>query len=156
MEQILTNTYKMDFKNSNSIDGKLKYDECLKVILEIGDQIELLNKHGIGFLFITKKDILIKDGKYFLNPKLETYPTNNNILEINKPFKFTKFMAPELKNIKDLPSNVSYSVAFYNFQNIAVELLGLDELIQLNPTKLYFLLKRCSSTNPDYRIFFYI
>ena len=58
--------------------------------------------------------------------------------------------------LKELPSNVSYNVAFYNFQNIAVELLGLDELIQLNPTKLYFLLKRCSSTNPDYRIFFYI
>ena len=87
MEQILTNTYKIDFKNSNLIADKLKYDECLKVILEIGDQIELLNKHGIGFLFITKKDIINKNGKYFLNPKLETYPTNNNILEINKPFK---------------------------------------------------------------------
>jgi hypothetical protein len=156
MEEILTNTFKIDFKSGNPIEGKLKYDECLKLILEIGDQIELLNKHGIGLLLITKKDIIYKNGKYFLNPNLETYPTNNNKLEINKPFKFNKFMAPEFKNIKELPSNVSYNVAFYNLQNIAIELLGLDELIQLNPTKLYFLLKRCSSNDPSYRIFFYI
>lgn len=156
MEKILTDTYNINFKNNKFIEGKLKYDECLKVILEIGDQIELLNTHNIGFLCITKKDIFIKDGKYFLNPKLETYPTKNNELEINKPFKFDKLMAPELKNIRELPSHVSYNVAFYNLKNIAIELLGLDELIQLNPTKLYFLLKRCSAINPDYRVFFYI
>ena len=156
MEEILIDTFNINFKNNKFIEGKIKYDECLKVILEIGDQIELLNKHNIGFLFLTKKDIIIKDGKYFLNPKLETYPTNNNVLEINKPFKFNKFMAPELKDIQELQSNVSYNVAFYNLHNIAIELLGLDELTQLNPTKLYFLLKRCSSINPDYRVFLYI
>ena len=110
----------------------------MKLILDIGDQIELLNKHGIGLLFITKKDMILKNKKYFLNPTLETYPTNKNILEINKPFKFNKFMAPELKNIKELPSNVSYNVAFYNLQNIAIELLGLDELIQLNHQNYIF------------------
>lgn len=158
METILNKFNKFDFLSSTPLkDKNLSYNECLKMILEIGDQIELLNKSNKGLLFISKKDILENKNSYSLDPNITFYETENNEIFIDNPFEFKeRLMAPELKEIDELPSKVSYSVAFYNLKNVAVECLGLKEFEDLNSTKLYYLLKRCSEDDPKYRIFFYI
>lgn len=157
MNNIINETIDFDIKLGKPLSSSnLIYEDCLKLIIDIGNQLEKLNKKSYGLLYIQKSDILQYNNSYSLKPNLDYFTTANNELLLNRPFNYNNTMAPELKNITEIPAIVSYNVCFFNLKQVAMDIIGLEEFDQLNPTKLYFLLKRCSNKDSTQRVFFYI
>lgn len=156
MNNIINETIDFDIRLGKPVSSYLIYEDCLKLIIDIGNQLEKLNKKSYGLLYIQKSDILQYNNNYSLKPNLDYFTTANNELLINRPFNNNNTMAPEVKNITEIPAIVSYNVCFFNLKQVAMDIIGLEEFDQLNPTKLYFLLKRCSNKDSSQRVFFYI
>ena len=134
----------------------MEYNDCLLMIMQLGDELENLKKNEKGILFLDIDDIYLKDDKYQIKKSVIKYNLIDNEIIIDKPFNVNNEMAPELRLVNEIPSKVNYNVCFYNLKNIALKKMELENLEQLNPTKLYFLLKRCSAENANYRTFFYL
>ena len=165
MEQILIqalqiNGHDIDTTTKKSeLHDTLDYEECLRLILDIGAQIELLKDNGIGILFIGKNDVLrLSSGGYILKSSILSFKCNENAeIKIDKPFDNNiNGMAPELKNINKLPSLVSYNVAYFSLKQLVLEIMELETITQLEPTKLYYLITRCAQINPSDRVFILI
>ena len=165
MEQLLIQALQI---NGNKITEKttkhnlsntLDYEQCMRLILDIGAQIELLKDNGIGILFVTKKDILqLSTGGYILDTNILSFKCDENgVIKIDKPFDNKMHgIAPELVNINQLPSLVSYNVAYFSLKQLVLELMNIESIMLLEPTKLYYLIIRCSQENPDDRVFMLI
>ena len=78
----------------------LDYEQCMRMILDIGTQIELLKEHGIGILFVTKNNVLqLSTGGYIL---ILIFSLNamKKVRLIDKPFDTSIIgIAPELIKI---------------------------------------------------------
>ena len=151
MEEILIESLKI---NGNDVDSDTKklsittplnYEECLRLILDIGAQIELLKERNIGILSVQKDNVLkMQNGGYIIDSNILSFNCDENgIVKIDKPFKYKNGMAEELKDISELPTTVSYDVAYFSLVQLTLELMELNTLNQLEPTKLYYLLERC-------------
>ena len=162
MKQVLMQALQI---NGNSIDTStiknklpdaLDYEQCMRMILDIGTQIELLKENNIGILFINKKHIVqLSTGGYILSSDILSFKCNENgEIKIDKPFdNNTPGIAPELKNINKIPSLVSYNVAYFSLKQLVLEVMELETIEQLEPTKLYYLIEKCSQENPSDRVF---
>ena len=143
----------------NKLPDALDYEQCMRMILDIGAQIELLKEHGIGILFVTKNDVFqLSTGGYILNSDILSFKCNENgEINIDKPFDNSIVgIAPELGKINKLPSIVSYNVAYFSLKQLVLEIMQLEIIGQLEPTKLYYLIVRCSQENPSDRVFILI
>ena len=141
---------------SNSV---LDYNECTRLILDIGGQIEILKENGLGLLCITPDDISItRDGSYILTPVENPLSCDEDgMLSIERPFTYNEHtMAPELKDIDTLPSKAFYTSVYYSLKYVAFKMLGIDSLKKLYPSKLFYLLERCSVDDPKDRIFIFV
>ena len=141
---------------SNSV---LDYNECTRLILDIGGQIEILKENGFGLLCITPDDISItRDGSYILTPVENPLSCDEDgMLSIERPFTYNEnTMAPELKDIDTLPSKAFYTSVYYSLKYVAFKMLGIDSLKKLYPSKLFYLLERCSVDDPKDRIFIFV
>lgn len=137
----------------------LEYHECTRMILDIGSQIETLRLNGWGLLYISAKDITITtDGSYLLTPEMDLFSCDEDgMILIDRPFTYDKtYMAPELKSITTLPSKVSYTSVYFSLKPLVLEVLGVDTLARIYPTKLFFLIERCSADDPKERRFLFI
>jgi hypothetical protein len=140
-------------------DTKLKYHECVRMMLDLGSQIETLKEHGWGLLYIDRQDITVTvDGSYILTPVEDLFSCDDRgRILIDRPFTYEETkMAPELKDITTLPSHVYYTCIYYSLKQLMLNVMGLDSIRQLYPTKLYFLMERCGELNPSDRIFVFI
>ena len=151
---------KVGDKLKNLSNKTIPYDRCVRMILDIGAQIERLKEEGYGLLSVTPRQVKeTSSGAFILDTKRDMIYkcTKNGMLDITRPFKKDNTMAPEVQSIDTLPSETSYTTAFYSLGHLACDVLGIDRDIKLlKPTKLYFLLERCMSENPDDRIFLFI
>ena len=122
MEEILIESLKI---NGNDVDSDTKklpittplnYEECLRLILDIGAQIEMLKERNIGILSVQKDNILkMQNGGYIIDKNILSFNCDENgIVKIDKPFKYKNGMAEELKDISELPTTVSYDVAYFS------------------------------------------
>lgn len=137
----------------------LEYHDCTRMILDIGSQIEILRENGWGVLYISAKDITVtSDGSYMLTPMTDLFSCDEKgMILIDRPFKYDEtYMAPELKPIDTLPSKVYYTSAYFSLKSLVLKVLGIDTLFRIYPTKLYFLIERCSCEDPQDRIFLFI
>ena len=162
MEQLLLQALQTNGNNitekttKNKLTDALDYEQCLRMILDIGAQIELLKEHGIGILFVAKKNVFqLSTGGYILNTNILSFKCNEKgEINIDKPFDTSIVgIAPELVKINQLPSLVSYNVAYFSLKQLVLEVMQLDKIEQLEPTKLYYLIERCSQENPSDRVF---
>ena len=164
MEEILVEALSNngnDVENSTvkkALTQRLNYDECLRLLLDVGAQIEALRENGIGILSVTKSDILqLSQNGFMINPNILSFKCDDNgQLRIDKPFQKEKGMAPELEKIETLPTTVSYTVAYFSLKQLALDLLDIQSLSQLEPTKMFYLLERCARDNPKDRTFMLI
>lgn len=138
----------------------LRYDQCVRMILDIGAQIERLKENGYGLLNIGLGQVFkTSSGAFILSNKSDLYYkcTKTGMLDITRPFKKEDSMSPEALAIDSLPSEVSYTTAYYSLGNLACDVLGIDrDISSLKPTKLYFLLERCMQEEPASRVFLFI
>lgn len=140
-------------------EDKLEYHECTRMLLDIGSQIEILKENGWGVLYLSVRDISIaNDGTYIITPTMELFSCDEKgMILLDRPFTYHKtYMAPELKDISTLPSKVYYTCVYFSLKQLALDVLGIDTISRIYPTKLYFLIERCSEEDPKERIFLFI
>lgn len=133
------------------------YETCVKMVLDVGKQIQTLNKQGYGVLYVTLDDITeTKDG-FVLNSKHLYSCDSSGYILIDAPFKINEpYMSPELKRVDTIPSNVYYTCVYYSFKQLVLDFLEEKDTNSLYPSKLFFLLERCIVNNPLDRVFLYI
>lgn len=137
----------------------IDYHECTKIILEIGAEIETLKEKGWALLCISREDISkTTEGSYILTPSMDLFSCDDNgMILIDRPYTYDgTYMAPELKYITTLPSKVYYTSVYFSLKQLTLDVLGVDTLTCIYPTKLYFLIERCSTEDPKERIFIFI
>lgn len=140
-------------------EDKLEYHECTRMLLDIGSQIEILKENGWGVLYLSVRDISIaNDGTYIITPTMELFSCDEKgMILLDRPFTYHKtYMAPELKDISTLPSKVYYTCVYFSLKQLALDVLGIDTISRIYPTKLYFLIERCSEEDPKERFFIFI
>lgn len=165
MSQILTDTLNdsgisLGKIGKNLSKETLQYNQCVRMILDIGAQIERLKENGYGLLNIDPSMVFkTSSGAFILSSQSDLYYkcTRTGMLDITRPFKKSDSMAPEVLAIDSLPSETSYTAAYYTLGHLACDVLGIDrDIFLLKPSKLYFLLERCMHENPSSRVFLFI
>lgn len=144
----------------------MSYTETLRLAISLGIQIEILQDFGFGITHFSIQDILVINKNWFLITNLAniTDITNHRTLKIIKPLSDESFLAPELRAITVLPSEVDISCAYYSLAMLCVKLYGFKmlkdaekyDLEIINHTPLYYLLKRCLEKDPNDRNFLLI
>ena len=151
----------------------LDYQQALSLFLDVGEQLEFLNKMGKGFIELNPEDIFIifTDNTNFSFVFMGIKPffsVKNNILEIDKIFKKSGFISPQLKNIKQIPFESIYSQNIYYqlammvcncFGSIDKKFTYTDYKQHIDcilETKLYWALLRCLDDKPEDRYYLYI
>jgi hypothetical protein len=153
---------------------QLGYKQCETLFLNLSEQIKSLEKDNFSNLFFNINDIIVINSTsavpifLFLNTEFFS-PIKNDFIEITSPFmKTNPFISPELRLVKDIPSNVHFKSTYYSVGLLLcfcinketfekkkdTDLLEIINVI-LN-TKLYFTLKRCFENKPDDRFLLYI
>ena len=142
----------------------LSYFQALILALNLGTQITALATHGKGLLYITPKDITICQGTFIISNLERLILINNEIDEITLSDHVSDHgsdhesdLAPELRDLKTFPTNVSSSVIYYSIARLCLKSLNIDqEMKEIWGSKLYYLLERCLYKDPKKRIFLYI
>ena len=96
----------------------------------------------------------------------------NNHFNLKKPSQISKligskFVSPEVKNIKDIPAKIHKKTIFYSIAKLITFCINdehkLDEkadyelsLESISESKLYYGLMRCIENNPHERYYLYI
>ncbi len=164
--------------------GTLSYRHLKHLFLDIGKQLEGLEKDNFGHLFFRLEDIVRVEldettqeggtGKdiSFLYLNTDNFlPLNDKFLTISRPFDKSKlFFSPEMKNINHFPVNIPISSQFYGLSLLVsfclrkddtkIKVLNLDNFRQylssIENTKLYWALLRCLQLDPDDRVYLFI
>jgi len=89
----------------------LSYDSSIEMLFDLGNQLQSLERFYMGI------------------PK-------NNKLDIDEPYKKSLFFSPELDNIKQLPTSISYKAGFYSLASMVVFCM-LDDKITEDNSYLY-------------------
>jgi len=135
----------------------MDYDEVSRLALDIGAQLEAAESEGKGYIRVGTDDIRKMDSGSYILVNEEPYDIVSGELKVTKPFSHTPDMAPELASVSRLPASVTPSVGYYSLAKTVVGLLGIDgDMERLQPTKLYFLVKRATAEDPKDRYFVYI
>jgi hypothetical protein len=147
---------KVDNKRE-SVKEPIDYEDAVRLVLDIGAQLEVAEKNGKGFININMNDIRrTGDGSFLLISK-DVYDIRNKQLWITKPIEYDIGMAPEIALITQLPSYVNINVSYYSLCKTILNSLDINNNIErLRPTKLYWLIKRATNKEPNDRQFFYI
>lgn len=146
-------------KTARLTEASLDYEQCTRMILDIGSQLEILRENGLGLLHISLDDITVmKDGSYLLTPKIDPFSCDDQgSLMIDRPFIYNPTtMAPELKTITCLPSYVFYTCAYFSLKSIVIKAMTIVNIQNIYPSKLFFLIERCSDIDPRNRVFLFV
>ena len=144
----------------------LKYNECLSLLYDIGNQIQSLEMFNVGIPFLKLSDILVVDSKhFFIVNTTRILPISNSTITIDTPYKRTPFFSPEMQNLTGIPSTVNWKSSYYSLASLVVyclthehilgsELSAGEILDKLYATKLYWALLRC--LEPESRDRYYL
>ena len=166
--------YKAINKKLVNFNNCFDYNQILRLIICICNQIERLKKYNLGIINLDLSDILIINNEWFIinlnNDNLFNL-NENGYIKINYPIKNNKYSSLEVKNINILPFLCYYTNVYFNLALICLDLLDVndksliinDNLINQNNKKsnvykfklskiygsqLYFLFKRFLNKNP--------
>ena len=141
--------------NEGCPDIPADYQTALQIALQVGTQIKILAERNLCIPVITPEDILItKHGQYLLDPTTYIPLSPQKTYKLDSPLKVSAaYLAPELKEAGT--GTFSYSTSLYSYAVTILTLMDID-LDSLEPTKLYYLLKRCMRDNPSERLFLYV
>ena len=131
------------------------YQTALQISLQIGTQIKILADRGLCVPVVTPDKILLaKEGKYLLDPSTYIKLETGRKYELKSPSQEPDaYLSPELKD--QGVGTFSYTTSLYSFAISILTLIDSD-LESLEPTKLFYLLKRCLHDNPSARLFLYV
>lgn len=156
---------------------QLSYYHSNLLFLNIGKQLQLLQKDGYGILNLHIEDIVIINGdaerfrSFMLFLNLEDCKSlTNGFYEITTPFdKKFKYNSPELRSITTIPSPIVYfNSIIYSLSMLITDCMEPMErkiyeykdleahLEFILETKLFWALLRCLNDQPNERYYLYI
>ena len=148
---------------SSSVNNAYSYEDMEKIILDLIKQINFLERHNITFIKLDLDDILVVNRKncIIINQSnlveiirtRDDYCNNNNNIKIDYPVVKNMFSSPELTNVYEIPSYISYKNIYYNIgaiiifvylkKNIKMDISESDLLSSIYQTKMYWFIKHC-------------
>ena len=99
------------------------------MILDIGAQIERLKEAGYGVLSIDLSQVKkTSSGAFILDIKRDKYYkcTSSGMLDLTRPFKKNKNMAPEIDSIDALSIRNLLHCSFLFMGHLACDVLGIE------------------------------
>jgi len=143
---------------------RISYDDALHLFTNINEQLESLEKNGLGIPVFDMKDIIVVDNKtyFFINQQNVFTIDSQKAMTISTPIPKT-FCAPEICKIKTLPVTIPYQAGLFSIAALTTFALTNSEnpdykvnLESIWQTPLYWALMRCLDPIPDSRVFLLI
>ena len=144
----------------------LSYDSSIEMLFDLGNQLQSLERFYMGIPFMDINDIIDVDEKhYFYLNDNKLLDIKNNKLDIDEPYKKSLFFSPELDNIKQLPTSISYKAGYYSLASMVVFCMLDDKITEDNKnaimspiytSKLYWALMRMLEKDPSDRFYLII
>ena len=115
------------FENTQDI-----YGSTVGFVRDIIKQIRYLEKHNLGFLYLTLDDIIVYYGRFFIVNASNLYPLSSGAagakyIELAEPYdiedKHRVYLSPEINKNRDLPVQFNMTVSYYSFGKIIETLL---------------------------------
>jgi len=130
--------FKKELKIANG-SNKMPYNTVLKMISHLTKQIEyLITINSKAFLGYDPEKIIVIDGNKFMylsNDYLLDI-TSNETLIVTFPFESTMFFSPEVKMIREIPTEIYYKTIYYSLGYLIIDCLLLrehnDEIVEQN------------------------
>jgi hypothetical protein len=147
---------------------KLQYFEGVKMAQCLGQQLFYLEKYAHTFSWFNLDNILVVDDSSFLCVGLEQLMPVDAFGRIwfTTPFSLKLLhIAPEIQQLKILPSYVTYKAAYYSLGSLITFCLAEDDeqstkmqlrLEFIADTKLYWFLLRCIDNEPNARLLLFV
>jgi hypothetical protein len=153
----------------------LSYNDCLLLIYYIHLQQSFLERKGYGFFKLGLEDIIMIESS-IENTLMFAYMNSSHIKQVNSsgeivfmtPFSNNKgFIAPEILEIKTIPSRVSYKCFYYSLGLLIIDCIKEKGIVEkdkekekekenimknVKNTKLYWLLQRLMLSDPLKRL----
>ena len=143
----------------------MKFDNCLKLLQDLGNQLVNLERNDKTIAFYALDDIIvISDNLFVFMNSNKIFEIDNDNIVINIPLQTNKgFLSPELLGKDTLPIKVNFKAAYYSLGSLIIYCLlkktttkDHTELTPIIYTNLYYFLKRCLQENPKKRFLLYI
>lgn len=145
--------------------NRISYDDALQLFLNIGDQLESLEKQGMGIPNFDIKDIIVVNGNqfFYINQGQIMVISKNNKMFVTFPIKKNSFAAPSLQKLKSLPGQLPYQAGMFSLAALVVYSLTNDSdtnyevvLESIWQTPLYWALMRCLQEDAEERVYLMI
>lgn len=150
--------------------GKVSYNIFMRLIYCLSVQlkylIEICHKAFIGY---SPEHIMVINNDRFIYMNVNQLRNiHHECIDITYPFSPNDFyMSPEHRSIEEIPTNIHYKACYYSlacliidgYSNHKYDLKDANNILELLPiqeTKLYYLLKRCLSEDITNRCILYI
>lgn len=149
----------------------LEISVLAKIMSDLSTQLSYLNTFcQKSFLGFSPKHLFVLDETtwIYLSDEFLFDITEQGKLEVLYPFNHTDFyMAPELYQIKEIPSKVPLQVAYYSLGVLiilasypnSIEIQEPEQLfkeVYWKGTKFYYFIKRCIETEPQKRYILFL
>lgn len=146
----------------------LSYEESMKFLLDIGNQLQTLERFYMAIPYLELEEIIVVNDKHFLYMNAEkVVPIERGQITITIPYKESHFFSPEFKNISGIPANISSKSGFYSLGILVAycltnQYIGNDPghyktvLESIYATKLFWALERLLEVDPKNRFYLII
>ena len=144
---------------------RISYDDALQLFLNIGEQLESLEKQGMGIPLFDIKDIIVVNGNqfFYINQGNILVIGKNNRMVVSLPIKKNDFVSPSLKKLTSLPGELPYQAGMFSLAALTTYSLTNDlntnyevALESIWQTPLYWALMRCLHEDAEERVYLMI
>ena len=144
---------------------QLSYDNALGLFLDIGNQLETLEKKQLGIPQFDIDDVIVVNANtfFYINQEKVLPINDKNMLSLEIPIPKNKFSSPELKAIKSLPNTLPFQSGMFSLAALTSFCLTADDdrdhtkaLQSIFTTPLYYALLRCLHKTPQKRFYLMI
>lgn len=128
--------------NMGNLKNKISYEEALKFMKDLYEQIEEMEYDNYYYRFLNLEDILWIDGRYLIINYINIQKTENDIIQIENDNSINyNVVAPELR-CSSFPIQMNVNKIYYNIALLTLELME-NTFEEIQNTKLYYLLYKC-------------
>lgn len=120
------------------IGKKINYEEAIKYIIDLQNNINIMESNHLSFYTICKEDFLIiNDNLYIISNNIKKL--NNNYFTIKEKINPPKFVPPEFKY--EIPLTLYKSFCYFQICSIIKDILIIP-LENIKHTPLYYCISR--------------
>jgi|TARA_Y100000588_G_C14027210_1_gene827006 hypothetical protein len=120
-------------------DKKMTYEQAFLLFYDIGNQLEDLEKNNITIPFFSIEDIIVINSKKFLFVNEDKIlKIKDGQIKISEPYDDNGFFSPEMKNITELPINITYKSGLFSLAFLTASLLNKGKVTKKEQEKGFY------------------